>query len=109
MGLEPPRGRLRELLAVFGTPGVIGFGGPAAHIAIVVSALFAFARSALTDPLRMVVARGTGLLWIVGVNELVLLAGGTILVAGARLGTSHPWAVVGLVRASVLNTRLMLR
>jgi chromate transporter len=32
---EPSRaGRLRELLAVFGTLGVIGFGGPAAHIAL---------------------------------------------------------------------------
>src|SRR5919107_4092682 len=26
--------RLRELIAVFGTLGVIGFGGPAAHIAL---------------------------------------------------------------------------
>ena len=32
---DPSRsGRLRELLAVFGTLGVIGFGGPAAHIAL---------------------------------------------------------------------------
>ena len=32
---EPSRaGRLRELLVVFGTLGVIGFGGPAAHIAL---------------------------------------------------------------------------
>ncbi len=31
----PSRGtRLRELLAVFGTLGVIGFGGPAAHVAL---------------------------------------------------------------------------
>ena len=35
-GVTPPSraGRLRELLAVFGTLGVIGFGGPAAHIAL---------------------------------------------------------------------------
>lgn len=31
---SPPSARLRELLAVFGTLGVIGFGGPAAHIAL---------------------------------------------------------------------------
>jgi chromate transporter len=189
---DPSRsGRLRELLAVFGTLGVIGFGGPAAHIAlmrrevverrrwltdqqmvdlvgitnlipgpnstemamhvgrqraggiglvvaglafivpaaaivlalawayvtygdtptgeallygikpvviaIVVAALFAFARTALASPLRWLVAAGAALLWVIGVNELVLLAGGAILVAGARLGTNHPWAAVGLV------------
>ena len=184
-------GRLRELLAVFGTLGVIGFGGPAAHIAlmrrevverrewltdqqmvdlvgitnlipgpnstemamhvgrlraggigllvaglafilpaaaivlalawayvtygdtptgeallygikpvviaIVVAALAPFARTALTSPLRWVVAAAAAALWAVGVNELVLLAGGAILVAGLRLGTRHPWAAVGLV------------
>jgi chromate transporter len=184
-------GRLRELVAVFGTLGVIGFGGPAAHIAlmrrevverrrwltdqqmvdlvgitnlipgpnstemamhvgrlraggvglmvaglafilpaaaivlalawayvtygdtptgeallygikpviiaIVVAALFAFARTALITPLRWVVAAAAAALWAVGVNELVLLAGAAILVAGLRLGTHHPWAAIGFV------------
>ena len=183
--------RLRELLAVFGTLGIIGFGGPAAHIglmrrevverrgwltdqqmvdlvgitnlipgpnstemamhvgrlraggrglvvagmsfilpaativlvlawayveygatptgeallygvkpviiAIVLAALVAFARTALAGPLRAVVAVGVGLLWIAGVNELVLLAGGAIAVAAVRLGTRQPWAAAGLV------------
>ncbi len=185
------RTRLRELLIVFGTLGVIGFGGPAAHIAlmrrevvarrrwltdaqlvdligitnlipgpnstemamhvgrlraggiglvvaglafivpavaivlalawayvtfgetpaaqallygikpvivaIVAAALFAFARSTLTSLLRVAVAAAAGLLWIAGVNELALLAGGAIVVAVIRLGTGHPWAAIGLV------------
>jgi chromate transporter len=183
--------RLRELLAVFGTLGVIGFGGPAAHIAlmrrevverrgwmtdqqmvdlvgitnlipgpnstemamhvgraraggiglvvaglafivpavaivlalawayvtygdtpageallygvkpviiaIVGGALIAFARSALRGPLRVVVAAAAALLWIAGVNELVLLAAGAIVVAVLRLRTHHPWTAIGLV------------
>jgi chromate transporter len=183
--------RLRELLAVFGTLGVIGFGGPAAHIAlmrrevverrrwltdqqmvdlvgitnlipgpnstemamhvgrlraggiglvvaglafiipaaaivlvlawayvtygdtptgeallygikpvviaIVVAALIAFARTALTGPMRWLVAAAAAILWAIGVNELVLLAAGAILVAGVRIGTNHPWAALGLV------------
>ena len=189
---EPSRaGRLRELLAVFGTLGVIGFGGPAAHIAlmrrevverrswltdqqmvdlvgvtnlipgpnstemamhvgrlraggaglvvaglafilpaaaivlalawiyvsygstptgeallygikpvvvaIVAAALVAFARTALAGPLRTAVAVAVALLWVLGVNELVLLAAGAIAVAALRLGTRHPWAAIGLV------------
>jgi chromate transporter len=189
---DPARGtRLRELLAVFGTLGVIGFGGPAAHIAlmrrevverrgwmsdqqlvdlvgvtnlipgpnstemamhvgrlragaiglvvaglafivpaaaivlslawayvtfgstptgeallygikpvvvaIIGAALLAFGRTALAGPLRVAVAIAAGLLWVVGINELVLLAAGALLVGGARLGTSHPWAAVGFV------------
>jgi chromate transporter len=188
---SPRSSRLRELLAVFGTLGVIGFGGPAAHIAlmrrevverrrwltdqqmvdlvgitnlipgpnstemamhvgrlraggaglvvaglafivpaalivlalawayveygatptgeallygvkpviiaIVLAALVAFARTALAGPLRAVVAAAVALLWIAGVNELVLLAAGAIAVAALRLGTRQPWAAVGLV------------
>ncbi|MBA2264328.1 MAG: chromate transporter, partial [Chloroflexi bacterium] len=185
------RDRLRELLVVFGTLGVIGFGGPAAHIAlmrrevverrrwltdaqlvdligvtnlipgpnstemamhvgrlraggrgllvagiafilpaaaivlalawvyvtygatptgeallygikpvvvaIVAAALVAFARTALTSPLRVAIALAAALLWITGVNELALLAGGAIVVAIVRSGTSHPWMAVGVV------------
>ena len=185
------RGRLRELLLVFGTLGVIGFGGPAAHIAlmrrevverrgwltdqqmldlvgitnlipgpnstemamhvgrlraggpglvvaglafilpaaaivlglawayvtygqtptgaallygikpvvvaIVAAALLAFSRTALAGPLRWIVAIAAASLWVVGVNELILLAAGALLVAGLRLGTAHPWTALAIV------------
>jgi chromate transporter len=66
-------------------------------VAIVGAALVAFARTALTSPLRVAVALATALLWVVGVNELVLLAAAAVLMAGARIGTSHPWAAAGFV------------
>ena len=71
-----------------------------ALVLILTLALFAFARTALASPLRLAVAWGAGFLWIAGVNELVLLTGGAILVAGLRIGTKHPWAAVGLVLPS---------
>jgi chromate transporter len=183
--------RLRELVAVFGTLGVIGFGGPAAHIAlmrrevvkrrrwltdeqlvdligvtnlipgpnstevamlvgrlrgggvglvvaglafilpaaaivlalawayvaygstpagealmygvkpvivaVVAAALVAFARIALPGALRIAVALAVAGLWVAGVNEIVLLAGGAVVVAVARLRTGTAWADVGLV------------
>ena len=187
---EPTKGRLSELILVFGTLGIIGVGGPAAHIAlmrrevverrrwltdahlvdligitnlipgpnstemamlvgrlragraglvaaglafilpaaaivlalawayvtfgatptgeallygikpvvvaIVAVALVAFARTALTGPLRLGVAVAVALLWVLGVNELVLLAAGAVMVAVARLGTGHPWVAIGV-------------
>jgi chromate transporter len=66
-------------------------------IAIVGGALIAFARTALRGPLRVAVAVGAAALWIAGVNELVLLAAGAIVVAVLRLGTRHPWTAIGLV------------
>jgi len=65
-------------------------------IAIVAMALVAFARTALATPLRIAVALAVALLWFAGVNELVLLAAGAVAVAVIRLGTSRPWAAVGV-------------
>lgn len=70
-------------------------------VAIVGAALLAFARTALTGPLRIAIAAGVALLWVLGVNELVLLAGGALLVAGTRLGTRHPWAAIGILAPAV--------
>jgi chromate transporter len=66
-------------------------------IAIVVGALVAFARAALSGPLRVIVALAAAGLWLAGVNELVLLAAGAVVVAALRLGTRHPWTAIGLV------------
>jgi chromate transporter len=65
-------------------------------IAIVAVALVAFARTALATPLRIAVALAVALLWLAGVNELVLLAAGAVTIAVIRLGTSHPWTAVGV-------------
>jgi chromate transporter len=180
------RGRLRELAVLFGTLGVIGFGGPAAHVAlmrrevverrgwltdaemldlvgvtslipgpnstelamlvglrragrwglvvagvsfivpaaaivlglawayvaygatpageallygiapvivaIVVAAVVAFARTALGTPLAAVLAVAVALLWLAGVNEIALLAGGALVLASARFGARTPMA-----------------
>ena len=51
------------------------------------------ARVRCASPSRVAVA----VLWPLGVSELVLLAGGALVVAIARLGASRPWAAVGLV------------
>jgi len=66
-------------------------------IAIVAAALVAFARTALTSPLRVAIGAAAGVLWIAGVNELALLAAGAVVVAVMRLGTGHRWAAIGLV------------
>ncbi|MBA2634453.1 MAG: chromate efflux transporter [Chloroflexi bacterium] len=66
-------------------------------VAIVGVALIAFARTALTGPLRIAVAAAVALLWVAGVNELVLLAAGAVAVAVTRVGTGHPWTAIGLV------------
>jgi chromate transporter len=65
-------------------------------LAIIAAALIAFARTALTRPLRIAVAVAAALLWGVGVNELLLLAAGAVVVAGARVGTAHPWTAAAL-------------
>jgi chromate transporter len=53
-------------------------------IAIVAVAIFQLGRSALSGPLRIVIGLGVALLAILGVNELLLLAGGATLMAVAR-------------------------
>lgn len=81
------------------TPGgeALLYGIKPVITAIVLVALAAFARTALTGPLRIGVAVAVATLWLVGVNELVLLIAGAAAVAVARLGTHHPWAAAGLV------------
>ena len=65
-------------------------------IAIVAAALVAFARTALGGPLRAAVAIGAAILWLLGVSELLLLAGGALVVAALRLGSRHPWTVAAI-------------
>jgi len=178
--LRSPQGSLRELIVVFGTLGLIGFGGPAAHVAlmrremverrgwlsdahlldlvgvtnlipgpnstelamlvgrqraggaglvvaglafilpaavivlalawayvafgatpageailygvapvivaIVAAALVAFARTALGTPFSVALAVAVAALWLIGVNELVLLLGAAALTAIVRIG-----------------------
>ncbi len=63
-------------------------------VAIVVAAVIAFARAALRTPLTAVLAVAVALLWLAGVNEIVLLAGGALVVAVARLGARSPAAAL---------------
>ncbi|MGH2402188.1 MAG: chromate efflux transporter [Candidatus Limnocylindria bacterium] len=66
-------------------------------IAIVAAALVVFARTALGGPLRIAVAAGVAILWVLGVNELMLLAAGALVMAVARTGIRHPWVAAGVV------------
>lgn len=65
-------------------------------VAIVAVALIAFARTALAGPLRIAVGGGVAALWLLGVNELMLLAAGALVVAAVRAGTRHPWAAAAI-------------
>jgi len=72
-------------------------------VAIVLAALIVFARTALGRPLAAALAVAVAALWLVGVNELILLLGAALLMAvargGARLGApalvALPLAVAG--------------
>ena len=79
------------------TASAVLYGIKPVLIAIVAAALVAFARTALTGPLRIAVAAAVAVLWVVGVNELLLLAGGAVTIAAARLGTGRPWAALAVV------------
>ena len=65
-------------------------------VAVVLAALVAFARTALVGPLRAVVALAAGVLWVLGVNELVLLAGAAVVLAVVRLRLHQPWAAIAI-------------
>jgi chromate transporter len=78
-------------------------------VAIVAGALVAFARSALRGPLLIMLGLAAGLLWIAGVNELVLLAAGALVVAIARGGPATRTAViVGLPAVAGVATSVNL-
>lgn len=66
-------------------------------VAIVTVAIIAFARTALTSPLRIGLAIGVAILWAVGVNELILLLASALLIATVRFGPAHPWAAAGVI------------
>jgi hypothetical protein len=60
----------------------------------VVAAVIAFAQTALTAPLEIAVAIAAATLWLVGVSEIFLLAGGAHAIAVARLGRGRPFAAL---------------
>ena len=61
-------------------------------IAIVAVAIVQLGRSALAGPLRIVIGLGVAMLAVLGVNELLLLAGGAIFMAVARGAVRGPVA-----------------
>ena len=79
------------------TGSALLYGVQPVIVAIVATALVAFARTALTGPLRVAVAAATTIMWVIGVNELVLLAAGALVVAAARHGTHHPWVAAAIL------------
>jgi chromate transporter len=67
-------------------------------VVIVAGALTAFGRTALRAPLFIGIALAVAAMWLAGVNELVLLVAGALVVAVVRRrGISWPWARVGLL------------
>jgi len=78
-------------------------------VAIVVAALIAFARSALGRPLAMALAVTVAGLWLIGVNELVLLLTAAVVMAFARVGATSGAGtflllpVLGAAGASAVN------
>ncbi len=57
------------------TGAALLYGVKPVLIVIVIAALVSFGRVTLTAPLRIIVAGSVAVLWVAGVNELVLLAG----------------------------------
>jgi chromate transporter len=63
-------------------------------VAIVVAAVVAFARTALSSPLTIALGVAVALLWLAGVSEIVLLAGAAVIVAVARRGAQSPMIAI---------------
>jgi chromate transporter len=63
-------------------------------VAIVVGAVIAFARTAFRSPLAIALAVAVAMLWLVGVNEIALLAAGALVIAISRLGARSPVAAL---------------
>lgn len=61
-------------------------------LAVVAFAVVALARRALRSPLLLVLAGATAALWMMGVSELLLLAGGALLVSLLRIRSLPGWA-----------------
>jgi chromate transporter len=64
-------------------------------VAIVIAAVVSFARTNLTSPLAFVLVVSVAILWLVGANEILLLATGALVMAIARLGIpSRPAGII---------------
>ena len=63
-------------------------------VAIVVAAVVTFARTSLTSPLAFVLGVSVAILWLVGANEIFLLAIGALVMAVARLGIPSQSAAI---------------
>jgi len=77
-------------------------------VAIVLAALIVFARTALGRPLTAALAAAVAALWLVGVNELILLLAAALLMGvargGARLGAPALFALpMAVASASSVN------
>jgi chromate transporter len=83
------RSALRELILVFGTLGVIGFGGPAAHIALM--------RREVVERRRWI--DDQQLVDLVGLTNLIPGPNSTEMAmhVGRLRAGGHPWAAIGLV------------
>ena len=59
-------------------------------VAVIVSAVIAFARTALRSPLTIALAVVVALLWLAGASEILLLGASALVVAVARVRTRPP-------------------
>jgi chromate transporter len=69
------------------TPGAesLLYGIKPVVLAVVAAALVGFARTALSTPLAVAIGVGAAVLWVVGVNELAVLAGAALVMAAVRV------------------------